>query len=130
MRVAFVPEVHTPPPFTTRHSWPLVLRARADPLLLQRRQGQDGQVLGAGTQARLPLCQHKRQRCGSAQDGDKFEEILALPGHHAEVWALCVSADGETVVTGGNDRSIRTWQRTEEQVRSHLALWPWVVKRA
>lgn len=27
-------------------------------------------------------------------DGDKFEEVLALKGHHAEVWALAVDRSG------------------------------------
>lgn len=33
-------------------------------------------------------------------DGDKFEQILSLPGHQAEVWGLAVSAIGDFVVTG------------------------------
>ena len=33
-------------------------------------------------------------------DGDKFEQILSLAGHHAEVWALGISSAGDTVITG------------------------------
>jgi U3 small nucleolar RNA-associated protein 12 len=72
-------------------------------------------------------------------DADKFEQILSLSAHQAEVWALAVSGLGDMVVTGscnfpstfefkyitncfllrfsaGNDRSIRIWQQTDEQV--------------
>jgi len=49
-------------------------------------------------------------------DGDKREQILALPGHHAEVWGAAISHTGDLVVTGSNDRSLRLWHRTEDQV--------------
>jgi len=49
-------------------------------------------------------------------DGDKREQILALPGHHAEVWGIVVSHTGDLLVTGSNDRSLRVWHRTEDQV--------------
>jgi U3 small nucleolar RNA-associated protein 12 len=42
--------------------------------------------------------------------------ILTLSGHHSEVWGLCVSRSGSLVVSGGNDRSIRVWARTDEPV--------------
>jgi U3 small nucleolar RNA-associated protein 12 len=47
-------------------------------------------------------------------DADKFELLLTLEGHHAEVWCLAVSPHGDFVVTGSHDRSIRRWDRTEE----------------
>eukprot|EP00898_Chlorokybus_atmophyticus_P008490 jgi/Chlat1/8642/Chrsp87S00661 len=47
-------------------------------------------------------------------DADKFELLLTLPGHHAEVWALAISYNGDFIVTGSHDRSIRRWDRTEE----------------
>ena len=37
-------------------------------------------------------------------------------GHAAEVWGLCVSFDGSRVFTGGADRSLRCWARTDEPV--------------
>lgn len=43
-------------------------------------------------------------------DGDKFEQIQKLEGHHGEIWAMAVSRTGETVVTASHDKSIRTWQ--------------------
>lgn len=49
-------------------------------------------------------------------DGDKFEQIQKLEGHHGEVWALAVSHSGEFVVSASHDKSIRTWQQTDEQV--------------
>ena len=49
-------------------------------------------------------------------DADKFELLLTLEGHHAEVWCLAVSSRGDFIVTGSHDRSIRRWDRTEEQL--------------
>jgi U3 small nucleolar RNA-associated protein 12 len=47
-------------------------------------------------------------------DADKFELLLTLEGHHAEVWCLAISSLGDFFVTGSHDRSIRRWERTEE----------------
>eukprot|EP00252_Welwitschia_mirabilis_P023899 TRINITY_DN6886_c0_g1_i2.p1 TRINITY_DN6886_c0_g1~~TRINITY_DN6886_c0_g1_i2.p1 ORF type:complete len:324 (-),score=71.14 TRINITY_DN6886_c0_g1_i2:373-1344(-) len=47
-------------------------------------------------------------------DADKFELLLTLEGHHAEVWCLAISSHGDFLVTGSHDRSIRRWDRTEE----------------
>ena len=49
-------------------------------------------------------------------DGDKFEQIQRLNGHHSEVWALAVSRTGDFVVTASHDKSIRVWQQTDEQI--------------
>lgn len=49
-------------------------------------------------------------------DADKFEMLLTLEGHHAEIWCLSVSSRGDFVVTGSHDRSIRRWDRTEEHL--------------
>ena len=46
-------------------------------------------------------------------DADKFEPLLQLDGHHGQVWCLAVSSGGEFLVTGGADRSLRRWERTE-----------------
>ena len=43
-------------------------------------------------------------------DGDKFEQIQKLEGHHGEIWAMVVSRTGETVVSAGHDKSIRVWE--------------------
>src|ERR1051325_3923615 len=32
-------------------------------------------------------------------DGDKFEQIQKMEGHHGEVWAMAISQTGETIVT-------------------------------
>lgn len=42
-------------------------------------------------------------------DGDKFEQIQKLEGHHGEIWAMVISRTGETVITASHDKSIRTW---------------------
>lgn len=47
-------------------------------------------------------------------DADKFELLLTLEGHHAEIECLAVSNRGDFIVTGSQDRSIRRWDRTEE----------------
>ncbi|EPQ30291.1 uncharacterized protein PFL1_02407 [Pseudozyma flocculosa PF-1] len=47
-------------------------------------------------------------------DGDRFELIQQLEGHHGEVWAVTPGHRGQMVVTAGADRSIRTWEKTDE----------------
>ncbi|KAH9943346.1 WD-repeat-containing protein [Epithele typhae] len=47
-------------------------------------------------------------------DGDRFENIQKLEGHHSEVWALAVSHHGKFVVTGSHDKSIRVWEKLDE----------------
>ena len=47
-------------------------------------------------------------------DADKFQLLLELQGHHAEVWAVVVSSLGDFIITAGHDRSFRRWERTEE----------------
>lgn len=49
-------------------------------------------------------------------DGDKFEQVQKLKGHHGEVWALAVSRTGQFIVTASHDKSIRVWQQTDEQI--------------
>ncbi|QSS61671.1 WD domain-containing protein [Histoplasma capsulatum] len=49
-------------------------------------------------------------------DGDKFEQIQKLEGHHGEIWSLAVSHSGEFIVSASHDKSIRVWQQTDEQI--------------
>ncbi|KAH7162860.1 WD40-repeat-containing domain protein [Dactylonectria estremocensis] len=49
-------------------------------------------------------------------DGDKFELIQRLDGHHGEVWAIAISHTGNFVASAGHDKSIRVWNETEEQI--------------
>lgn len=49
-------------------------------------------------------------------DGDKFQMIQHLRGHHGEVWAMAVGQHGQVVVSSGHDKSIRVWQRSDEQL--------------
>jgi len=49
-------------------------------------------------------------------DGDKFEQIQKLPGHHGEIWALAVSRTGDFLVSASHDKSIRLWSQTSEQL--------------
>lgn len=49
-------------------------------------------------------------------DGDKFEQIQRLDGHHGEIWALAISRTGDFAVSAGHDKSIRVWEQTDEQI--------------
>ena len=49
-------------------------------------------------------------------DGDRFEQILTLPGHHAEVSGLVLTRRGDNLLSCSRDRSLRLWKRTDEQV--------------
>ena len=49
-------------------------------------------------------------------DGDKFEQIQKLEGHHGEIWALAVSRTGDFVISASHDKSIRVWNQTDEQI--------------
>jgi U3 small nucleolar RNA-associated protein 12 len=49
-------------------------------------------------------------------DGDKFEQIQRLDGHHGEIWALAVSRTGNFLVSASHDKSIRVWDQTDEQI--------------
>ncbi|KAL9949025.1 hypothetical protein ACHAQF_002078 [Verticillium nonalfalfae] len=57
-----------------------------------------------------------KDRCIKYWDGDKFEQIQRLDGHHGEVWAMAVSHSGRTLVSAGHDKSIRVWDETDEQI--------------
>ena len=49
-------------------------------------------------------------------DGDKFEQIQRLDGHHGEIWAMAVSRVGDFIVSASHDKSIRVWEQTDEQI--------------
>jgi U3 small nucleolar RNA-associated protein 12 len=49
-------------------------------------------------------------------DGDKFEQIQKLAGHHGEIWAMVISRMGEFLVTASHDKSVRIWKQTDEQI--------------
>jgi len=49
-------------------------------------------------------------------DGDTWENILSLKGHHGEVWAMAQNSRGDWIASAGRDKSIRIWSRTDEQV--------------
>lgn len=49
-------------------------------------------------------------------DGDKFEQIQRIDGHHGEIWALAVSHSGRFLVSASHDKSIRVWEETDEQI--------------
>jgi U3 small nucleolar RNA-associated protein 12 len=47
-------------------------------------------------------------------DGDNFEAVQTLRGHHGEIWALATDGKGSKLVTAGADKSIRLWEKTDE----------------
>lgn len=51
-------------------------------------------------------------------DGDRFQQVLVLRGHNAEVNCLVVSAtnSGAVCLSGGMDRQVRVWERTKDIV--------------
>lgn len=49
-------------------------------------------------------------------DGDKFEQIQKLDGHHNEIWAMAVAHSGQLVATASHDKTIRLWTQTSEQI--------------
>jgi U3 small nucleolar RNA-associated protein 12 len=49
-------------------------------------------------------------------DGDKFEQIQKLKGHHGEVWAMTIARTGDFVVTASHDKSIRVWTKSDEPI--------------
>ncbi|KAL2175406.1 uncharacterized protein P884DRAFT_247434 [Thermothelomyces heterothallicus CBS 202.75] len=49
-------------------------------------------------------------------DGDKFEQIQRIDGHHGEIWALAISHSGTALVSASHDKSIRVWEETDEQI--------------
>ncbi|PSN63464.1 WD40 repeat-like protein [Corynespora cassiicola Philippines] len=57
-----------------------------------------------------------KDRVVKSWDGDKFEQIQKLKGHHGEIWAMTVSKTGDFVVTASHDKSIRIWNKTDEPI--------------
>ncbi|OCK83859.1 WD40 repeat-like protein [Lepidopterella palustris CBS 459.81] len=57
-----------------------------------------------------------KDRTVMSWDGDKFEQIQKLKGHHDEIWAMVVSRTGEFVVTASHDKSVRVWSQTDEPI--------------
>lgn len=49
-------------------------------------------------------------------DGDKFQHIQRLDGHHGEIWALAIAQDGSFIISAAHDKSIRVWRETDEQL--------------
>lgn len=47
-------------------------------------------------------------------DGDKFQHVQTLAGHHGEIWSLVASRTGEFLVSASHDKSIRIWTQTDE----------------
>lgn len=57
-----------------------------------------------------------RDRTLKSWDGDKFEQVQKLEGHHGEIWAMVVSKTGDFIVTASHDKSVRMWSLTDEPI--------------
>ncbi|KAK7542752.1 WD40-repeat-containing domain protein [Phyllosticta citribraziliensis] len=57
-----------------------------------------------------------KDRAIKTWDGDKFEQIQKLDGHHGEIWAMAVSRTGDFFVTASHDKSIRVWMQSDEPI--------------
>ena len=68
--------------------------------------------------ASAPVLVRKKDGTVRYWDGDRFEMILVLRGHSAEVNCLAVSArnQGAVCLSGGMDRQVRVWERTRDIV--------------
>ena len=49
-------------------------------------------------------------------DADRFRLITNIGRHEGEAWCVAVSGDGATFVSGGHDRALRIWRRSQEPV--------------
>jgi U3 small nucleolar RNA-associated protein 12 len=57
-----------------------------------------------------------RDRLLKSWDGDKFEQVQKIEGHHGEIWAMVVGKTGDIIVTASHDKSIRLWSLTDEPI--------------
>ena len=49
-------------------------------------------------------------------DADRFTQVLLLTGHCAETNCLAIGRTGAMILSGGMDRQIRVWERTQDMV--------------
>jgi U3 small nucleolar RNA-associated protein 12 len=54
--------------------------------------------------------------CIKQWDGDNFQLIQKLSGHHDEINSGVISYHGDLICSVSKDRSLRLWERTEELV--------------
>jgi U3 small nucleolar RNA-associated protein 12 len=57
-----------------------------------------------------------KDKCIKSWDGDKFEQVQKLTGHHGEIWAMALSKTGDLVVTASHDKSIRVWTLSDDLI--------------
>jgi U3 small nucleolar RNA-associated protein 12 len=57
-----------------------------------------------------------KDRLVKTWDGDKFEQIQKLKGHHGEIWAMTLARTGDFAVTASHDKSIRIWTKSDEPI--------------
>jgi WD40 repeat protein len=52
--------------------------------------------------------------------GQEVKELATLRGHTNEVLSLAITADGKTLISGGNDKTIKLWDLTTRKERATL----------
>jgi U3 small nucleolar RNA-associated protein 12 len=57
-----------------------------------------------------------KDRVIKSWDGDKFEQIQKMKGHHGEIWAMTIARTGDFIVTASHDKSIRIWSKSDEPI--------------
>lgn len=115
LQVAFVPNTHYV--FTVGESWHAT-RESCSSMLLRLTCTRVGDWSAARFLAAIPprTLAHPdttpthfsgKDKVVKYWDADKFEQLLALEGHHGEVWCLAVSSLGDFLITGGRTRRCR-----------------------
>ncbi|MCA9069488.1 MAG: PD40 domain-containing protein, partial [Planctomycetaceae bacterium] len=56
------------------------------------------------------------------ESGTTPRELAVVSGHSAEIRALAISPDGKTLATGGDDRTVRIWDISEDIPKERLSL--------
>jgi WD40 repeat protein len=82
-------------------------------------RGKAGSVAGAGVGADCLVCLWHWPQTAS---------ICRLDGHQAPAHTVDVSPDGQLLVSGGLDRTVRVWDPTARQLISTLGSLPGRVK--
>jgi WD40 repeat protein len=75
-------------------------------------------ALHEATKGKDPEVRRRARRIVFAIENRLYGPELRLTGHTGTVWSVCVSADGERVLTSGDDKTLRLWDAyTGKQLR-------------
>ena len=79
--------------------------------------GRDGETGGRGQDARAAQGAVGRDRAVWLWDLKRGEEAARLPAHASYVWSLAFSPDGQSLVSGSGDFTVRLWDTAPLKVR-------------